>query len=93
MIDISLNIGIIESLCFHFQLVGVMRIYSMEAVGKHLRQKLVVEEEDSLTVRGSKPVEEGNPHSRLKNVKNMLMTLAPLKTISYFGSLPSKVQT
>ena len=79
MIDISFDIGIIESLSFYFQLMEVMRIYSMEAVGKHLRQKLAVEEEDYLTVRGSKPVEEASPHSRFKNVKNMLMTLAPLK--------------
>ena len=72
MIDISLNIGIIESLCFHFQLVGVMRIYSMEAVGKHLRQKLAVEEEDSLTVRGSKPAEEGSPQSYRQSAKQWI---------------------
>ena len=52
MIDISFDIGIIESLSFHFQLMEVMRIYSMEAVGKHLRQKLAVEEEESLTMGG-----------------------------------------
>ena len=65
----------------------------MKAKGKHLRQKLAAEEGDSLTVRGSKPAEEGSPPNHIVYPQNNGSAMNPLPDLIEDSSVsPSSIE-